>query len=80
MKDALKEFQALQRAKGPSCTNTLLDLSAEDRAALDEALASPAITSKAIERWVGVRGQTWRSFSINRHRRGDCLCGGQNNG
>ena len=79
MKDKLQEFHSLQLAKGPSCTNTLLDLTAEDRAALDEALASPAITSKAIERWVGVRGQTWRAFSIARHRRGDCRCGGQDN-
>jgi len=51
-----------------------MELSKDDRAALDEALKLASITSKAIELWLEKRGQRWRYFAIARHRRGECRC------
>ena len=70
----LDEFRALQPQKGPLCTYALMELSKDDRAALDEALKLASITSKAIELWLEKRGQRWRYFNIARHRRGECRC------
>ena len=73
--DALGEFRAVHRVvKGPRCAYQLLDLSEDDRKALDKALAHKAITNKGIEKWCAARGQKWVHFNIARHRRGDCRC------
>ena len=72
--DRLDEFRALQPLKGPRCTYELMELDPSDRAALDEALQTVSITSKAIELWLEKRGVRWRYFAIARHRRGECRC------
>jgi hypothetical protein len=72
--DRLDEFLEFQAPRGPRCTYELLNLGAEDRSALDEALKSAKIASKSIERWLEKRGQRWRYFAIARHRRGECRC------
>lgn len=75
MSDPLAEFKELQHVvKGPKCGYKLLEIDEADRVALDAALASASITSKSIEKWCSVRGQTWVYFNIARHRRGDCKC------
>lgn len=75
MADALEQFRALQVVnRGPRCGYQLLELSAVDRAALDAALASAAITAKAIQKWCALRDGNWTYFNIARHRRGDCKC------
>ena len=60
--------------KGPPCSYKLLGLREEEQSALEEALAKPEITGKAIERWLSTKGADWRHFNVNRHRRGDCGC------
>jgi hypothetical protein len=75
MVDPLQQFRELQHTvKGPKCAYQLLELEAADRAALDAALASAAITSKAIQKWCELRNQVWTYYNIARHRRGDCKC------
>jgi hypothetical protein len=75
MADPLEQFRELQHtAKGPKCGYQLVEVSEADRASLDAALASASITSKAIQKWCELRGQTWTYFNIARHRRGDCKC------
>ncbi len=71
----LQEFAEIHDVvKGPRCGYQYLDLSEDDRQALEKALAHKAITGKAIEKWCAARGVKWVHFNINRHRRGDCKC------
>jgi hypothetical protein len=51
----------------------LLVLSPEERAELDEALAS-RVASEAIARAMEKRGHTIKYQTIARHRRGACAC------
>lgn len=71
---ALDEFLNLRARKGPACWHLYLAVPAEDKAALNEALATPAITNKAIVLWLERRGVTVAQHQIARHRRGDCAC------
>ena len=46
-----------------------------DRAALDAALADPAISAQQIMRALRAEGHEATRSPIERHRRGDCACG-----
>jgi hypothetical protein len=75
MTDPLSEFRELQHVvKGPKCGYQLVEVGEADRVSLDAALESASITSKAIQKWCELRGQTWTHLNIARHRRGDCRC------
>lgn len=62
--------------KGPTCSVSLLlnDLSAEDRAALVDALADPKVPGTAIERALLKEGHRMAAYNLQRHRRGLCSC------
>jgi hypothetical protein len=70
------------RTPGGSCTiGRLLNPTADDgldaaeiAADLTDALANPAIPSSAISRALAAVGQPLVATSIQRHRRGDCVC------
>lgn len=50
------------------------DLSAEDRADLEAAMANPAIRHVAIARALEARGLRVGDKGIAMHRKGDCAC------
>jgi hypothetical protein len=72
----LAEFFTLNREKGPRCTLESVSLKSEDTAKYRAALAEPAITTKAIATWLRERGIKVSPYTVQRHRRGDCRCGG----
>ncbi len=63
--------------KGPTCSiKTIIDsLSKEDAEALAEAFANPTVSGRAITKALRADGHDTRDHSVNRHRRGLCLCG-----
>jgi hypothetical protein len=69
----LTEAQQLALRPGGTCGVALLVLSPEERAELDEALAS-RVASEAIARAMEKRGHTIKYQTIARHRRGACAC------
>lgn len=71
---ALDEFVSLRSRKGPACWYRYLQVPAEDKAALGEALTTPTVTNKAIVLWLQRRGVQIALHQIARHRRGDCAC------
>ena len=70
----LDEFVELRARKGPACWYLYVQVPAEDKAALAEALTTPTITNKAIVLWLDRRGVSVSQHQIARHRRGDCAC------
>ena len=55
--------------------STKENLSKQDAKELDEALADPSVTGKAIADVLKARGHNINQGSVTRHRRGDCACG-----
>jgi hypothetical protein len=62
--------------KGPPCTiGVLLEgMTKEDACALTEALADPALQSRAIWRALVAEGYEITDSPVTRHRKGLCLC------
>lgn len=60
--------------KGPRCTvcTLLNDLSSDDLAALEAAMADPAFTSAAISRALKAEGHQIAPITVGRHRKKDC--------
>ena len=73
----LDEIKAAQPQIGGRCTmSTLLEvLAADDLADLETAMADPAIPSTVIAKVLANHGHRIGSATIQRHRRGACLCG-----
>jgi hypothetical protein len=63
--------------KGPRCGVAILrdELSPEDAKQLDQVLANKAVTTMAIIRRLRTAGLKPQEYPMNRHRRGDCMCG-----
>lgn len=71
----LSAFHAASRITRMACTMAQLDLTDEQRASLDAALATPEITGVGIARVLKDWGQPVAQATIRRHRLGQCSCG-----
>ncbi|MGA0069454.1 MAG: hypothetical protein ACO3PB_08375 [Miltoncostaeaceae bacterium] len=71
----LEEAAAIRVRKGPACAIALLKITNPAIGdELDEALASPLITSTALQVALERRGFKLSDYTIARHRRGACQC------
>lgn len=72
----LSDYYAEQMVAGPRCpiALTLAQMSADEAARLNSALASHDLDGTAIARRLRKLGYTVRAQSIQRHRRGVCHC------
>lgn len=63
--------------KGPPCSVKLIYdvLDEDDQQALDQALADPRVRGTSIVRALEHIGHNVKPHSLNRHRRGSCVCG-----
>ena len=66
-----------QLRKGPPCTISVIlaGLDKDDRTALVEALTNPLISHTSIYRVLTGNGFRVNIHTVQRHRRGECLCG-----
>jgi hypothetical protein len=67
------------RRKGPPCTISVIlaELDKDDRTALIEALTNPLVAHTTIFRVLNHNGFRVNLHTVQRHRRGECLCGAQ---
>lgn len=73
--DGLEELRALSKPrKGPPCGLLSVHLEGKDWETLQAGLVDPAITAKALTTWLAKRGFTISHWTIQRHRRGECVC------
>jgi hypothetical protein len=72
----LDEFTSYESRKGPRCWYAIakLRLPQEEMSKLDEALSAQELQTRAIWRWVKLRGLAVSASSIARHRREECGC------
>jgi hypothetical protein len=72
----LSEFERYARKRGPACSVgvALKALSPAQRRKVIAALAEPRITAPEIVGWVAEKGHELTTYSVQRHRRGDCSC------
>ena len=74
----LSEIRQLQETKhrGASCSVRALkrSLDKEALAALSEAFAEETIDAVTIATWLTSKGHKVNSWTVNRHRRGQCSC------
>lgn len=73
----LDDIKAARPKVGGRCSipGFLDSLPAQDRADVVAALADPAIAATAIAKVLQARGHAVSASSLQRHRRGACLCG-----
>lgn len=73
----LAAIHAEVRPRGGTCAIALLPLSPDERDDLDAALGADktAVPATAIAAALQKRGHKINTFTVNRHRRGDCSCG-----
>lgn len=64
--------------RGPRCSFGLIvdTLTPDDLAVLAAAMADPMVTASRIADVLNDEGHDVSSFTVNRHRRGGCRCGG----
>ncbi len=77
MKNLLAAVERNIRAKGPQCSVGILrsTLEPEQISELDGIMLTRYYTAGAISLAIEeTYGQTIRPFSVQRHRRGDCIC------
>lgn len=65
------------RRKGPPCTISVIlaELDKDDRTALVDALTDPLVAHTTIFRVLTDNGFRVNLNTVQRHRRGECLCG-----
>lgn len=73
--EAIKETRPLGAGSKCTVTTILAKLDKDDRDGLVEAIADPGIQGTTISRVLKDRGFRLEPKSIQRHRRGECLCG-----
>lgn len=71
------EAFASKTRRGPRCGFGLIvdTLDPDDLAVLRTAMADPMVHSTQIAKVLTAEGYEVSHFVVNRHRRGDCLCG-----
>lgn len=75
-KDFTDQVEKESSNKGPGCSvgAYLNSLAKTARDAVEAAFARPELTTSAIARAMRDRGADLSSFTVRRHRRGDCSC------
>ena len=76
-KPDLSEFEALNSPRRPKCSIRCAfeQLSPEDAAKLEAALAEERFTHSSIAQWLTSRGFKVLDQTVGRHRAGKCSCG-----
>lgn len=70
----LSEFMSETLIRKKGCSVSALDLSDEQKAKIDAALAEPSITGEAISRVLKSWGVKISGNTIQRHRKKQCSC------
>ncbi len=72
----LDEFMRYENRKGPLCWYAVakLRLSQDEMSDLDKALSAAQLQTRAIWRWLKIRGIAVSASSVARHRREECGC------
>ena len=73
----LDEIKSARPKVGGRCSIPMFldSLSDKDRADVEAALADPTIAATAIAKVLQARGHNMSASTLQRHRRGACLCG-----
>lgn len=81
MKPSLREqlHEEKRPRRGPACSISVIlaELDKDDRTALIEALTDPTVEHTAIRRVLVHNGFRVNINTVQRHRRGECLCDAQ---